>query len=117
MGDSNGMMGLLTGGLGCVLEIVLYCYFAFATMTIAKKTGTPNEWMAWVPIANLVLLVQMAQKETWWVVLFFIPIANIVVSILCYNAIAVRLGKPEWIGWLTLVPCVGFVVPGYLAWG
>lgn len=116
MHSDSGAMSLLSGGVSCVFYIAIYVYMALALMTMAKKMGTPNEWMAWVPIANLVLIVQMAQKETWWVILFFVPIANIIVQCLCFNEIAKRLGKPEWLGWALLIPCVGIAVPGYLAW-
>lgn len=118
MDSSGGGLGaLLSGGISCVFYIALYAYLAMAQMTMAKRLGVGNEWMAWVPIANLIQLVQMADKEMWWVILFFVPIANIVVACLCYNEVARKLGKPDWLGWLMVVPCVNCVIPGYLAWG
>jgi hypothetical protein len=57
--DATGPFAALTGvmllfvvvfGLGC------YVYMSLALQTIATKTGTANEWLAWIPIANLFLM-------------------------------------------------------------
>ncbi len=94
----------------------LYVYFALAFSTIAKKTNTPNAWWAWVPILNIVLLVNIAKKPVWWVILFFVPIVSIVVAIIVMMAVAEARGKPNWWGILMIVPVVNLIVPGYLAW-
>ncbi|MCW8133063.1 MAG: hypothetical protein KIS92_22130 [Planctomycetota bacterium] len=44
------------------------------------------------------------------------PIANLVVQVLMWMAVAKRRGKPDWYGALVLVPCFGiFITPGLLA--
>jgi hypothetical protein len=52
---------------------VFYVYTALALMTIATKTNTPNGWLAWIPIANIILMLNIARKPIWWIVLFLIP--------------------------------------------
>jgi len=112
----SALGGLFSGAMFLVW-IVIYAYFALAFMAIAKKTNTPNAWMAWVPILNLWLMIQVAQKEAWWIILFFVPIANIVAMIVVMMAVAERVGKPSWWGVLMIVPVANLIVPGYLAWG
>ena len=73
--------------------------------------------MAWVPILNVWLMVQIADKEAWWIILFFIPVLSLVATIVVTMAIAERVDKPSWWGILIIVPVVGLIVPGYLAWG
>lgn len=99
-----------------VLFVVLYVYLALAVQTIATKTNTENAWLAWVPIANLFLLLNIAKKPVWWLILLFIPLVSIVVAILVWMAVAEARGKPNWWGILLIVPLVGLIVPGYLAW-
>jgi hypothetical protein len=109
----------LTGGIllfVLVIGLAVYIYVALALQTIATKTGTENAWLAWIPIANLILMVTVAKKPLWWILLFFIPIVNIVMAILVWMAVAEARGKPNWWGILMIVPVVGFIVPGYLAW-
>lgn len=108
---AGGAVALVMLAIGAVF----YIYFALCFQMMAKKTGTPNAWLAWIPVANFVLTLQIAQKPIWWILLFFIPFVNIVVIIMMYMAIAKRLGKPEWVGALMIVPVVQLFVPGYLA--
>jgi magnesium-transporting ATPase (P-type) len=99
-----------------VIGIAAYIYFALALQTIAKKTNTENAWLAWIPIANLILMVNIAKKPMWWVILCFIPLVNLVFMILIWMGIAEARQKPNWWGILLIVPVVGIIVPGYLAW-
>jgi len=94
----------------------IYVYMALALSTIAKKTNTPNAWWGWVPILNILLMLNVAKKPIWWIILLFIPLVNIVIGILVWMAIAEARGKPNWWGILIIVPLVGIIVPGYLAW-
>ena len=96
--------------------LIGYIYMALALQTIATKTSTPNEWLAWVPIANIFLMLAIAKKPAWWFILFLIPLLNIVIAIMVWMGIAVARNKPDWWGILMIVPIANLVVPGYLAW-
>jgi hypothetical protein len=100
----------------CILTLVMYVYFALTIQTIANKTNTENAWLAWIPIANMVLLLNIARKPIWWIILFFIPLVGIVMLVLVWMAVAEARNKPNWWGILMIVPVVNFIVPGYLAW-
>lgn len=113
----------LAAGLGAgvilfclVIGIGAYVYFALALQTIANKTNTQNSWLAWIPIANLVLMLNIAKKPLWWIVLFFIPVVNLVIAVMVWMAVAEARGKPNWWGILAIVPVANIVVPGVLAW-
>jgi len=99
-----------------LVVVAIYVYTALAVQTIAEKTNTENPWLAWIPIANIILLLNIANKPIWWIVLFLIPLVNIIPIILVWMAVAEVRGKPSWVGVLLIVPFVGAVVPGYLAW-
>jgi hypothetical protein len=99
-----------------VIAAAFYVYFALALSTIAKKTNTPNPWWGWVPILQILLMLNVAKKPLWWLVLCFVPLVNIVIFIIAWMAVAEARGKPNWWGILMIVPVVGIIVPGYLAW-
>ena len=67
-----GMMILLVYLFVILLAIGIYIYSAFALMAIAKKTNTEPAWLAWIPVANMVLVSRIA-KMHWWPVLLMIP--------------------------------------------
>ena len=92
----KGMPLLGAGIIGFMLLLGLagYIYTALALQTIANKTNTENGWLAWIPIANLILMVNIARKPIWWIILFFIPLANIVVAVIVLMGIAEARNKP-----------------------
>jgi hypothetical protein len=113
--DGSMLAVLITGVIQLVIFAVAYIYFSYTTMVIANKTGTQGAWMAWVPIANMILMLNIAEKPIWWIIMFFIPFVNVIFAVLLYMAIAEKCGKPSWVGILIIVPVVNFFVPAYLA--
>jgi hypothetical protein len=99
-----------------LLAIACYVYFALALKTIAEKTNTENSWWAWIPIIQAVLMLNIARKPVWWILLFFIPFVNIVIAIIVWMAVAEARNKPSWWGILAIIPVANLIVPGYLAW-
>lgn len=116
---SRALPALMAGGFlmfFMVFALATYVYVALALSTIAEKTNTENGWLAWIPIANVILMLNIARKPIWWIVLCLIPLVNIVIFIILWMGIAEARNKPSWWGVLMLVPIVSLIVPGYLAW-
>jgi len=99
-----------------LLLVAVYVYCALAIQTIAQKTHTENPWLAWIPIVNIVLVLNIAKKPIWWFVLFLVPLVNIIIGVIVWMAVAEARNKPNWWGILIIIPGVGLIVPGYLAW-
>jgi len=118
--SSDGTVPAALAGTMLMFVVVVclagYVYMALALQTIAIKTSTENGWLAWIPIANIFLMLNVAKKPLWWFVLFLVPIVHIVIAIMVCMAVAEARHKPNWWGVLTIVPVVNIVVPGYLAW-
>ena len=45
---------------------LMYVYISFAFFTIAKKTKTPDPWLAWIPVANLFLIARIGKVSVWF---------------------------------------------------
>lgn len=110
-------LAILGGILVFILVFILaiYIYTAICLMRMAKKTKTKDAWLAWIPIANIILMLNIAKKPVWWLIFFFIPLVNIAFSIIVWMEIAKRLKKPEWLGVFVIFPLVNLFVYGYLA--
>ncbi len=93
----------------------IYIYMAICLIKIAKKTGTAHAWFAWIPILNIILMINAAKKPMWWIIMFFIPFVNIIFSILIWMGLAEAVKKPGWLGILTIIPIVNLIIIGYLA--
>jgi hypothetical protein len=42
---------------------------------IAKKTNTSLPWLAFIPIAQIILALNIARKPIWWILLFLLPVS------------------------------------------
>ena len=121
----GGILAMLVASLVMLLlSLVVYIYSAIALMGIAKKTGTPNRWLAFIPIANVYLVTQMAGVSALWTLIIFaaiIPLiggfAVIAAMIWMFWHITAKIGFPEWTSLLLLIPLVNLVMLGIWAWG
>lgn len=73
------MAGPIAGMLIPLLMIVASLILVASVWKVFAKAGKPG-WACLVPIYNVVVLLQIAGRPVWWLVLFFIPFVNIVVS-------------------------------------
>ena len=78
------------------------------------KAGKPR-WGVFIPIYNAVLLLDIAQRPRWWLILLLLPIVNIVVGIVVAIDIAKAFGKSTGFGWG--LACFGFIFYPVLGFG
>ncbi len=84
-----------------------------AMWKVFTKAGKPG-WAAIVPIYNIVVMLEIAGKPVWWLVLYFIPVANLVATIVVNVGIARSFGKSVGFGLglafvsVIFVPILGF---------
>lgn len=83
------------------------------------KAGKPR-WGVLIPIYNVVLLLQIAQRPVWWLLLLLVPGVNVVVAIVLSLDIAKVFGKGAGFGWglaflgFIFYPILGFGDAAYL---
>ncbi|MGE5225699.1 MAG: DUF5684 domain-containing protein [Planctomycetaceae bacterium] len=92
VGQSNQPADGGAAVLFLVLFVAIWILAGVAYYGIFKKASRPA-WGAFVPIYNLVLLLEVVGRPVWWVLLFFIPIVNVVIVILVYNDLSKSFGK------------------------
>jgi hypothetical protein len=93
-----------------IIAIIIYVVVALSLIRIAKRTNTPNAWFAWIPVLNLILMLQIAKRPMWWLIFFLVPFINIVgivLNFVIWIDIAKRLGKSPVIGFFAgLIPII-----------
>jgi hypothetical protein len=110
--------------LAIILVIALYVYMALAWSTIAKKLKHKKPWLAWIPFANVSLILQLGEFHWAWVFLFLIPIVGwIAIFVLIIISTWRIFEKRKYPGWFSLsqvIPEVGgilyLVAIGFVAW-
>jgi hypothetical protein len=61
------------------------------------KAGEPG-WASLVPIYNLVVLLKIAGKPLWWLLLLLIPVVNFIALIMVGMGVAQNFGKGAGFG-------------------
>jgi len=65
-----------------VMMIVSYAINAVALYFMAKKANVKYPWVAFVPVVQVVAMLHMIDKSGWHFFLLFIPIVNIILSVM-----------------------------------
>jgi hypothetical protein len=79
-------------------SVILIIYLAIAVLVIAglwttfSKAGQPG-WGSIIPFYNIILMLRIAGKPSWWILLYLIPFVNVVISILVALDVARNFGK------------------------
>lgn len=80
-----------------LLIVALWVVVLAGFWKVFTKAGKPG-WAVLVPIYNMIVMLEIAGKPTWWILLMFIPVANLIVSILVSIALAEAFGKTAGFG-------------------
>ena len=81
--------------------------------TTFNKAGKPG-WAAIIPIYNTYLLIKIGDNAWWWLILFFIPIVNILVAAKVSIDVAGKFGKGVLFGLgLALLPFICYPILGF----
>ncbi|MBL9215108.1 MAG: hypothetical protein JNG83_06495 [Opitutaceae bacterium] len=105
-----------------LLEIAVIIFFVAAIWKVFVKAGQPG-WAAIIPIYNIYILLKIAGRPGWWLLLLLIPLVNLVVSIMVGIDVAKAFGKGAGFGvGLALLgfifyPILGFGSATYLGAG
>jgi Family of unknown function (DUF5684) len=86
------MLALLLASAGVAIGIVIYVaviVFEIAALWMVFVKGGRPGWAAIIPFYNYYVLLKLVGRPGWWLILYFIPIVNIVVWII----VAIDLSK------------------------
>jgi hypothetical protein len=79
-----------------------------------EKAGYPG-WGVLIPIYNAYILVKIAGRPGWWVILLFIPLINIAIAIVVSIDVAKAFGQSALFGFILifLLGGIGYLILGF----
>lgn len=103
--------------MGPLLFFLVYLSIIFAVLAgfwkVFTKAAQPG-WASIIPIYNIYILLKIAGKPGWWLLLFLVPLVNVVIGVIVALDIAKAFGKGTGFGiglallsWL-FYPILGF---------
>ena len=108
-------LGLIALLVIFVIALALYLFSSFCYKRICEKCGVTPGVLVWIPIARLVPLLEVAKMPVWMIILFLIPLANLVVFFMMWAKICAARGRSGWLVVLFIVPIANLVLIPYLA--
>jgi tetratricopeptide (TPR) repeat protein len=140
--DMMAAMAAGTGLVGFIISAISYLFPAIMLFLIARKTNTSLPWLAFIPIAQFILALNIAGKPIWWALLLLMPVVWVaapflemavptdgilplaivgislivlaVASLLICLGIARARGKSAIWGVLLFIPCTAPIALAYL---
>ncbi len=105
---------------GAAAIVIMVVQLALTVVAIAGmwqtfvKAGKPG-WACIIPIYNLIVMLEIAGKPLWWIILLLVPCVNIVIFLIMLPiAIAERFGKGVGFGiGLILLPFIFYPMLGF----
>jgi len=111
--QQNQEGGLLAGLLSALIGVVIGLIVLVALWRVFTKAGRPG-WAALIPIYNVVVVLEIAGRPWWWLVLLFIPIVNLVVSVVYAIDLAKSFGRGVGFGLgLAFLSGIFFMILGF----
>jgi hypothetical protein len=99
--------------IGILIELIIVIISVAGIWKTFEKAGKPG-WAAIVPIYNLVIMLEIAGKPLWWIILCLIPFVNFVVFIIIMIAFAEKFSKGAGFGvGLALLSFIFFPILGF----
>src|ERR1039458_461281 len=115
--DSGGAPSGALLGAGLVfflVGMVVALVFIAGMWKVFTKAGQPG-WAILIPIYNIYILLKIAGRPGWWVILFCIPLVNLVIAILVAIDVAKAFGQSAAFGviLLFLLGVLGYLMLGF----
>jgi hypothetical protein len=114
LGSGGLIAALLASGLMMLVMLALVAVFIAGMWKVFVKAGQPG-WAVLIPIYNLYILLQIAGRPAWWILLMMIPLVNIVVAALVAIDVAKAFGQSAAFGvvMLFLLSGIGYLMLGF----
>lgn len=79
-------------GIFTIVWLAIVILIIVSMWKIYQKAGQ-HGWASIVPIYNYIVLLEITGKPIWWILLFFIPLINIIFIIIVYNELSKSFGQ------------------------
>jgi Family of unknown function (DUF5684) len=101
------------GIVGTIIGLAFIILMIASIWKVFVKAGEPG-WAVIVPIYNIIVLLKIAGKPVWWIILFLIPLVNFVMGIIVALGLAQNFGKSAGYGiGLAFLPFIFYPMLGF----
>lgn len=91
-GQGGDVASAIFAGCYALFWLAIAILIIVAMWRIFTKAGKPG-WAAIIPIYDVIVLLEIVGRPLWWVILYFIPLVNIVIGLIVLVDLAKAFGK------------------------
>ena len=101
------------------IQFIIFIYFIisfFILICLGNIFNKADEsgWKVFIPVYNIIVLLKIIGKPSWWAILLVIPVINIIISIWVTNLISVKFGKNKGFTFgLIILPIIFYPILAY----
>lgn len=112
--QTNSAAGAALGGVFALVILAIAVVFIIGLWKVFTKAGQPG-WASLIPIYNAYIMIKIAGRPGWWVLMLLIPLVNIVFCLLLAIDVAKAFGQSAVFGvvLLFLLGGIGYLVLGF----
>ena len=92
-----------------IFFLVVQVIHGLGTWKLYVKSGYNSE-LAFIPVYNAVILMKIINRPTWWVILLFLPIINLLIFPVIWVETARSFGKNTTLDTIATVASLGFFI-------
>ena len=108
--NTSGPLGPLFGGAALLVWLAILIVAIATGWKVFEKAGQPG-WAVIIPFFNIYIMLKIVGRPAWWLVLYFIPVVNIVIAVIIAMDMAKSFGQSAAFGIVLLFLLCGI---GYL---
>jgi len=113
LAQQDGAGGGGAGMIGTLIYLAVIVVYIAGLWGVFTKAGKPG-WASIIPIYNAIVMLEIAGKPLWWIILFFIPCVNFIAVILVAMDLAKNFGKGAGFGLgLAFLPFIFYPILGF----
>ncbi len=112
--DAGNLFGVFSGGMGLLLWVAVVIVVVIGGWKVFEKAGQPG-WAIVIPFYNLYVMLKVAGRPGWWLILYLIPLVNLIIMIVVAIDIAKAFGQSAAFGFfLVFLFCgIGYLILGF----
>lgn len=80
------------GDIVSIVALAIAVVMVVSMWRILTKGGQPG-WAILIPIYNAYVMLKIAGKPGWWLILLFVPVVNIVIGVMAVASLSANFGK------------------------
>lgn len=113
--DAGRAAGAAFGGIMMLVWLAIVVVIIAGMWKVFEKAGQPG-WAVLIPFYNAYILLKIAGRPAWWLLLLLIPLVNVVIGVIVAIDVAKSFGQSGVFGFLLLF-LLGFIGYPLLGFG